>query len=204
MTIFLSAVGYRLDEIQGRHHRIFLRRRLRFPRPSTASFGKPFREANSSSRQFQRFSKDGTEIWIQATYNPIFGRRGEVTGVVKFATDITEIKQRNSEFESKVAAIDRSQAVIEFSLDGTILTANENFLNATGYTLQEVQGKHHRIFLLGELFRVARIQKLLAYSRGRRLREWSIPTLCEERQCNLDRSELQPRLRCCRASVQSG
>ncbi|MEO1603656.1 MAG: PAS domain-containing protein, partial [Pseudomonadota bacterium] len=79
-------------------------------------------------------------------YNPVFDENGKPVKVVKFASDITESKNRNAEFEAKLDAIDKSQAVIEFEVDGTILTANENFLSVTGYTLDEIQGQHHRIF----------------------------------------------------------
>ncbi len=66
--------------------------------------------------------------------------------VVKFASDVTQAKLRNAEFEAKVSAIDKAQAVIEFDLDGHVLTANRNFLAAMGYTLREIQGQHHSLF----------------------------------------------------------
>ena len=142
---FLAAVGYELSEIKGKHHSIFCDPEY-VATQEYRDFWASLARGEFVSHQFQRFAKGGREIWIQASYNPIFDKRGNVSGVVKFATDITASRQRNSEFESKVAAIDRSQAVIEFSLDGTILAANDNFLNAVGYTFEEIEGKHHRIF----------------------------------------------------------
>jgi methyl-accepting chemotaxis protein len=65
---------------------------------------------------------------------------------VKFATDITAAKAKTAEFEGKIQAISKAQAVIEFHLDGTILTANENFLKTLGYSLSQIQGQHHRMF----------------------------------------------------------
>lgn len=142
---FLAAVGYELAEIQGQHHRIFCD-----PEYANSAEYKQFWASLGNgefhSEEFQRFGKNNQEIWIQATYNPVLGHDGNVTKVVKFATDITDAKRRNADYEGKVAAISRSQAMIEFNLDGTILNANENFLTTVGYSLEEVQGKHHRMF----------------------------------------------------------
>lgn len=147
---FLNAVGYELSEIKGRHHRLFC-----CPEYANSSDYKAFWESlgrgEFHSEEFQRFGKDGKEIWIQATYNPVLDHKGNVTKVVKFATDITEAKTRNADYEGKVNAISRSQAMIEFTLDGTILDANENFLATVGYSRDEIRGKHHRIFCRPEL-----------------------------------------------------
>jgi methyl-accepting chemotaxis protein len=97
--------------------------------------------------QYRRLGKGNKEIWIQASYNPILDKSGKPVKVVKFATDITEQKRRNADFEGQIAAIHKSQAVIEFTLDGTILTANENFLKTLGYSLDEIRGQHHRMFV---------------------------------------------------------
>ena len=97
--------------------------------------------------EYRRVAKDGSEIWIQGSYNPILDTNGSPFKVVKYATDVTQQKLINVDFEGKVTAMCRSQAMVEFELDGTIITANENFLNAMGYTLEEVQGRHHRMFV---------------------------------------------------------
>src|SRR5690606_30971501 len=97
--------------------------------------------------EYRRRSKDGRDVWIQASYNPILDPRGRLFKVVKFATDITAQKRRNADFEGQIAAISRSQAVITFQLDGTITDANQNFLDAVGYRLDEIKGQHHRIFV---------------------------------------------------------
>ncbi|NQY15430.1 MAG: PAS domain S-box protein [Henriciella sp.] len=96
--------------------------------------------------EFKRIAKDGSEIWIQATYNPIFDAEGKVFKVIKFATDITQQVIDAKINEGILNALNRSQAVIEFTPDGQIQTANENFLSAMGYSLEEIQGEHHRIF----------------------------------------------------------
>ena len=96
------------------------------------------------SAEYKRLGKGGREIWIQASYNPIIDEAGKPVKVVKFATDITARKIRSLEDAGKISAIGRAQAVIEFNLDGTIITANENFLGTMGYRLDEIQGRHHR------------------------------------------------------------
>ena len=97
--------------------------------------------------QFKRIGKNGKEVWIEASYSPVLDTNGKPVKVVKVATDVTVEKTRFADLSGQIDAIQRSQAVIEFALDGTILTANANFLNALGYTLAEVKGKHHRIFV---------------------------------------------------------
>ncbi|MEC9281144.1 MAG: PAS domain-containing methyl-accepting chemotaxis protein [Bdellovibrionota bacterium] len=141
---FLSALGYELSEIQGQHHRIFVDKDYAKSAEYEA-FWANLREGNFEAKQYCRYTKTGKEIWIQASYNPVF-KNGKVVSVVKFATDITEQKEKFAEFEGKLAAIDKSQAVIEFEPNGTILTANENFLATMGYSLNEIQGKHHSMF----------------------------------------------------------
>jgi methyl-accepting chemotaxis protein len=143
---FLNAVGYSLDEIKGRHHSMFVGPADR----DTAEyrrFWEKLGRGEFDTGQYRRLGKGGKEIWIQASYNPIFDKSGKPIKVVKFATDITEQKRRNADFEGQIAAIHKSQAVIEFTPDGTILTANDNFLKTLGYTLDEIRGKHHRIFV---------------------------------------------------------
>src|SRR4051794_119530 len=138
-------MGFTLPEIRGKHHRMFC--------DPTYAASDHYRELWERLAQgqyevgeFKRRDKDGRDVWLQATYNPILDDAGRVVKIVKFANDITRAKRQHAEFTGKVAAMDRGQAVIEFDLDGTVLTANANFLDALGYTLAEVQGKHHRIF----------------------------------------------------------
>ncbi len=89
----------------------------------------------------------GKEVWIQASYNPITGPDGTPIKVVKFATDVTARKMRDADMRGQIEAIGKSQAVIHFNLDGTIITANENFLKTLGYRLDEIQGRHHSMFV---------------------------------------------------------
>jgi len=143
---FLGAVGYTLDEIKGKHHSMFV---APAERESAAyrEFWAKLNRGEFESAQYKRFGKGGREIWIQASYNPILAG-GKPVGVVKFATDITAQKIRSMEDAGKIAAMGRAQAVIEFNMDGTIVTANENFLGAVGYSLDEIRGKHHGMFVV--------------------------------------------------------
>ncbi|MEZ5839927.1 MAG: PAS domain-containing methyl-accepting chemotaxis protein [Hyphomicrobiales bacterium] len=143
---FLSAMGYSLDEIRGKHHSMFVEASYRAS-PEYAAFWKALGRGEYQADEFRRFGKGGKEIWIQASYNPVFDRAGKTVRVIKIATDITTVKQRNAVFEGQVNAINKSQAVIHFDLDGTILDANDNFLAALGYALNEIRGKHHSMFV---------------------------------------------------------
>ena len=103
--------------------------------------------ANTMTGQYKRIAKGGREVWLQASYNPILDMNGKPFKVVKYATNLTEQKLATANFEGQLAAIGKAQAVIEFGLDGKVLTANENFLNTMGYTLPEVRGRHHSVFV---------------------------------------------------------
>lgn len=142
---FLAAMGYSLEEIKGKHHRIFVDAAY----ANTADykeFWAKLARGEHDAREYKRFGKGGKEIWIQASYNPVFDNAGRPVKVVKIATDITGQQLKNADYSGQLSAIDKSQAVIQFDLDGNILAANGNFLAAVGYSLEEIKGKHHRMF----------------------------------------------------------
>lgn len=143
---FLNTLGYSLAEIQGKHHSMFVEPALR-DSAAYRDFWAALNRGEYQAAEYKRIGKGGKEVWIQASYNPILDRNGKPVKVIKFATDITAAKIRSMEEAGNVAAIGRAQAVIEFNLDGTIITANENFLNVMGYSLGEIQGKHHSMFV---------------------------------------------------------
>ena len=143
---FLTAMNYDLPEIKGRHHRIFVDPD-EANSSSYAEFWESLRQGSFRKDTFRRIGKNGKEVWIQASYNPIVGRNGRPVKIVKIATDVTAETLRNADYHSQIDAIGRSQAVIEFELDGTIITANQNFLSVMGYALSEIQGRHHRLFV---------------------------------------------------------
>ncbi len=142
---FSKTVGYELDEIKGKHHSMFAE-------PSYSSsaeyrqFWEKLNRGEYDTGQYKRIGKGGKEVWIQASYNPIMDMNGKPFKVVKYATDITEAKLRAADFEGQLGAVSKAQAVIEFNMDGTIVTANDNFLKTLGYTLDEIKGKHHSMF----------------------------------------------------------
>ena len=146
---FLDAVGYTLAEIQGKHHSMFVGPAER-ESAAYREFWARLNRGEFESAQYKRFGKGAKEIWIQASYNPILDAKGKPVGVIKFATDITAQKIQGMEDAGKIVAIGRAQAVIEFNMDGTIVTANENFLGAIGYSLDEIKGKHHSMFVVPE------------------------------------------------------
>lgn len=146
---FLDVMGYRLDEIKGRHHSIFVDSADKNSH-EYRSFWDRLERGEFNSGQFKRIAKSGADVWIQASYNPIFDSDNRPFKVVKFATDITEQKVKNSDFEGQIKAISTSQAVIEFKMDGSIIEANDNFLATLGYSLADVKGMHHSMFVDSE------------------------------------------------------
>ncbi|MES1147959.1 MAG: PAS domain S-box protein, partial [Bradyrhizobium guangdongense] len=143
---FLKALGYRLEEIKGKHHSMFVPADQR-DGAAYKAFWAALKSGEFQAAEFKRIAKDGSEVWIEASYNPVLDGNGKTVMVAKIATDITAKKIRSMTDASKIAAIGRAQAVIEFRLDGTVVTANENFCNALGYSLAEIQGKHHSLFM---------------------------------------------------------
>lgn len=142
---FLSTMGYRLEEIVGQHHRIFC-----FPEYQANSGYRTFWQRLGGGEyireRFLRRNKQGQEVWLEASYNPIRGADGRIESVLKLATDITKQVALEQEQNSMVQAISRSMATITFNLKGEVLEANENFEHAMGYRLDEIRGKHHRMF----------------------------------------------------------
>ena len=143
---FLSALGYSLDEIKGKHHSMFVDPKDR-DGAEYRKFWEDLRSGKFQRAEYKRIAKGGREIWIQATYNPLLDRSGKAYKVVKFATDVTAEKLKAAEFQSQIEAIDKAQAVISFDLEGKILDANRNFLAALGYSIDEIRGRHHSMFV---------------------------------------------------------
>jgi methyl-accepting chemotaxis protein len=147
---FLKAMGYRAEQVVGQPHRMFC----------TPAFARSaeyhqlwsnLRTGQFQSGTFERQASNGESVWLEASYNPVRDESGQVIKVVKLAMNVTPRLQAESEANAKLAAIGRAMAVIEFNLDGTIITANANFLQRMGYSLAQIQGKHHRLFCTAEL-----------------------------------------------------
>ncbi|MEI6729682.1 MAG: PAS domain-containing methyl-accepting chemotaxis protein [Pseudomonadota bacterium] len=143
---FLATLGYSLDEIKGKHHSMFVD--PKFVQSSEyKSFWTKLQAGEFQQAEYKRIGKAGKEVWIQASYNPIFDANGKPYKVVKYATDVTLQKLANADFAGQIDAIGKVQAVIQFNLDGTVITANSNFLDALGYSFSEIEGKHHSLFV---------------------------------------------------------
>jgi methyl-accepting chemotaxis protein len=134
---FCAAMGYGLSEIKGQHHSMFVEPSA-VRSPDYKDFWARLDRGEFDAREYRRLAKGGREVWIQASYNPVRNASGKVFKIIKVATDITADKLRTADFESKINAISRVQAVIEFL---------PNFLGALGYRLDEIQGQHHRMFV---------------------------------------------------------
>jgi methyl-accepting chemotaxis protein len=146
---FLSTVGYSLQEIQGKHHSMFCEESLSNS-PEYKGFWQKLRSGEFVSGEFKRIDKKGNELWLEASYNPIFDHDGNVTKIIKFASDVTQKLTQAKETQRYQDALNLSVAVIEFDLDGNVLKANSNFCNATGHESEKIKGQHHRIFCTAE------------------------------------------------------
>ncbi|EKB17598.1 methyl-accepting chemotaxis protein [Aeromonas veronii] len=149
--LFLNVVGFSAPEVIGQHHRLFCDKQYA-QSSAYQQFWADLKQGRSRTGVFQRFTKRGEAIWLEATYFPV-KLRGVVTKVIKIAADITEHHLQLLSQQAVVKALDRSLAVIEFTPTGEVLTANGNFLHTMGYTLAQVQGKHHRIFCDDQFYR---------------------------------------------------
>lgn len=164
---FLEVMGYTLEEVRGKHHRIFVD-------PAYANsaeysnFWTKLRRGEFDAGEYRRLGKGGREVWIQASYNPVFNSKGNLQSVVKVASDITARKLADADFQGQIEAVRKVQAVISFGLDGTILDANEIFLGLMGYSLEEVRGRHHSIFVEPGYDRMPEYQQFWANLRAGR------------------------------------
>lgn len=144
--VFLAATGYSRADVVGKHHKMFVDEAYRAS-SDYQQFWADLGDGHAKTGEFRRVKKDGSVLWLQATYTPIRSSSGDVKQIVKFATDITKAKTEAAQNKSWIAAIDKSQAIIEFTTEGVILDANQNFLQAMGYSKEEIVGQHHRMFV---------------------------------------------------------
>jgi methyl-accepting chemotaxis protein len=143
---FCRSFGYGLEEIKGKHHRLFVDPAFA-ESAAYREFWAKLGRGEYDSAEYKRIGKGGREVWIQASYNPVKSASGRVVKILMEAADVSAGKLKSVETQGVVAAISRAGAVIEFTPDGDILTANANFLTAMGYGLNEIKGKHHRMFV---------------------------------------------------------
>ncbi|PYB80895.1 pili assembly chaperone [Pseudomonas sp. LB-090624] len=144
---FCQAMGYSADELRGKHHRLFCEADY----AKSAEYQQLWRELGQGkaiSGTFERVDKAGREVWLEASYMPVLDDQRQVTSVIKVAADISQRVMLEHESESLLKAIGRSMAVIEFTPQGRVIKANQNFLDTMGYRLDEVVGRHHGLFCL--------------------------------------------------------
>ncbi len=143
---FLEIMGYELGEVVGQHHRIFVDPNYA-QSEAYQEFWKSLTSGKSTTSEFKRFGKGGREIWLQGIYMLATDSAGQPVKIVKVASDVTSSKLIATYNEGMIAGIEQAMAVIEFKKDGTIISANQNFLNLTGYSLSEITGRHHSMFV---------------------------------------------------------
>ncbi|MBP3858560.1 PAS domain S-box protein [Pseudomonas sp. FSL R10-0056] len=142
---FCRVVGYSADEIRGKHHRLFCE--AAYVKSSEYNnFWRDLARGEPLSGTFSRLDKAGREVWLEASYMPIVGADQHVVRVIKVASDVTDRINKEHETQSIVNALSRSMAVIEFSPDGRVINANQNFLDTMHYSLSEIVGQHHGMF----------------------------------------------------------
>jgi len=142
---FLAATGYNLEEVVGHHHSMFCEPSFE-QSAAYVDFWADLASGKIERAEYKRIGKDGREIWINASYNPVLDAEGRVHKIIKFATDVTAEKTRTAELAGLVEAMRKAQAVVEFDMEGVLIGANENFLDLMGYALEDVRGEHHRVF----------------------------------------------------------
>ena len=146
---FLALIGYHLEELVGQHHRLFCPADFS-QSPDYAKFWQRLARGEKFSDRVLRLTKGGAEIWLEASYLPVQDETGRVVKVIKLATDVSQTVEKQQQADSLLNAINRSMAVIEFNLAGEVLNANDNFLHTMGYRLDEIRGRHHRMFCTPE------------------------------------------------------
>nr|WP_205309489.1 PAS domain-containing methyl-accepting chemotaxis protein [Rheinheimera maricola] len=150
-ALFLVASGYSRDEVIGKHHRIFCLSSYSSS-DEYRNFWQQLALGNGFSGTFLRLKKDHTPLYLQASYFPVQDLNGKVVKVIKIACDVTTQQQNLVNKDAVLQALDRSQAMIEFTPEGNIVDANQNFLDTMRYKLADIVGKHHRMFCTDDFY----------------------------------------------------
>lgn len=144
--LYLNAVGYAREDLIGKNHSMLMSEKFANSNEYREMW-RQLKQGNSQVGEYLENAVDGREVWFQASYNPLMDDNGVPFKIVKYASDITEDKLKNLDYQGQIEAISNSQAVIEFNMNGEILRANDNFLSAMGYSANQIEGRHHRIFV---------------------------------------------------------
>jgi len=143
---FTALTGYSLDEVKGKKPGEFLQGELT-DKETVKRISQKLQSGEAFYEEILNYNKNGNTYWISLAINPVFDEHGNLDKFVSIQTNINETKVKTLEFLGKLDAISNVSAVIELKAEGIITDANENFLNTVGYTLDEIKGKHHRIFV---------------------------------------------------------
>ena len=143
---FLSTLGYaQASEVLGKPHSQFCLRE-ETASPAYQQFWDRLRRGEPFCGRARRQAADGHVVWLEATYAPVLDAQGAVESYLKLAADITPQVEAEASQRARLNAINRAMAVIEFTPDGTVVDANDNFLATLGYRLEDIKGRHHRMF----------------------------------------------------------
>lgn len=143
---FCALTGHARATVVGQPYGVLLRAKDR-NLPETAAIWSALAKGESVNRILPWLNAAGEETWQDVTFTPVKDASGKILQVLALAREISNFHLRRRDNRSQVDAVKRSMAVIEFNLDGTILDANDLFLAAMGYRVEEIRGKHHRIFV---------------------------------------------------------
>jgi methyl-accepting chemotaxis protein len=142
---FLKEMHYQADQLQGRSLLDLIPEHVR-----NLDFHHRVRQAVERGEHLAGVIRllrgDGREAWLRSILQPVRNSAGKIRFLSLYASDLTRTIETSREHENLIKALQRSTAVIEFSLAGEVLTANQRFLDAMGYSLPQIKGKHHRMF----------------------------------------------------------
>lgn len=141
---FLDMMGYSRDEVVGREQGIFAVPHIN-QRDVEDRLWPRVIAGETLFLQAARRHKTGREVWMDIVAMPVFDHDGRVVRVLCSVSEITPLKNRLADMQSRIDAIERSQISFEFAMDGTILKANDQALDVVGYRENELLGRHHSI-----------------------------------------------------------
>ena len=145
--LFLKGMGYSRQEVVGQPHRMFCTPEF-VVSDAYRLHWEGLRQGKSISGNIKRVHKNGSILWLEATYVPVRNKQGKVTEIIKIASDVSERVNESHEHHGIYQALERSMALITFTPHGHVISANNNFLKVMGYSLQQIQGHSHGMFCL--------------------------------------------------------
>ena len=155
---FLSMFGFKESDIPNKTHSDICPASA-IERQKASSFWSGVVSGKSEKGRFERRRYDDSPIWVEATYGAKKDLNGKPVGIIMLASDVTEMTMEEIGQNNIISALNKSMALIEFDTNGYVLHANDNFLKATGYPLNEIVGQHHSLFCTRENAQSAEYKK---------------------------------------------